>query len=560
MAPRPLVISRRICRRSRHGVPRIPRRTPNTCSKGGCQDFFHPLQAPCATVCRRGARRRWSAWRDTEASEGVRSCPPRERRRLPGHAQARTAAGGAVPWSRCGGEERGAQQAGGVDAAAHAPHVCRRTGGHGRRPWPQDGVPRRAVTGAMPASVWRASAEGTRSRGAPQAPRRRGAHTAPAPGTASPTGPAGGSCARWALAVSTSARAGTATRSWAPRAGPRSTWGARTPSAVVRARALVRAARRVALRAVARPWWARKTPSTVVRRARGAAVRGGQRRRTSPTIAGACSGNPCRTGGTSCVRARVTRWVRRTVAPTRRRRSAPSGAQARLGGLVGLRGVRVSRGVRRRWRPGVRPRWGPRWPGAGSTRRGPGPRCAAGQARARGTPRCAARTRGALACVPGPQRRGVRGLACGGSGPQACIAAGRGASGVEAAIVVRLSPVAATQGRPDVGDVWRHGCARRVWSRWAKGPAGGRAAQACESAGGAADAASALTHARAPADAKRGAQASWASACLCVIRRGMFLRSLTAPCQVCTVSLKAGLYTYKGFAAALQRPLRASRA
>jgi hypothetical protein len=418
MAPRPLVISRRICRRSRHGVPRIPRRTPNTCSKGGCQDFFHPLQAPCATVCRRGARRRWSAWRDTEASEGVRSCPPRERRRLPGHAQARTAAGGAVPWSRCGGEERGAQQAGGVDAAAHAPHVCRRTGGHGRRPWPQDGVPRRAVTGAMPASVWRASAEGTRSRGAPQAPRRRGAHTAPAPGTASPTGPAGGSCARWALAVSTSARAGTATRSWAPRAGPRSTWGARTPSAVVRARALVRAARRVALRAVARPWWARKTPSTVVRRARGAAVRGGQRRRTSPTIAGACSGNPCRTGGTSCVRARVTRWVRRTVAPTRRRRSAPSGAQARLGGLVGLRGVRVSRGVRRRWRPGVRPRWGPRWPGAGSTRRGPGPRCAAGQARARGTPRCAARTRGALACVPGPQRRGVRGLACGGSGPR----------------------------------------------------------------------------------------------------------------------------------------------
>jgi NADPH:quinone reductase-like Zn-dependent oxidoreductase len=30
-----------------------------------------------------------------------------------------------------------------------------------------------------------------------------------------------------------------------------------------------------------------------------------------------------------------------------------------------------------------------------------------------------------------------------------------------------------------------------------------------------------------------------------VIRRGMFLLSLTATCQVYTVSLKAGLYTYK---------------
>ena len=32
-----------------------------------------------------------------------------------------------------------------------------------------------------------------------------------------------------------------------------------------------------------------------------------------------------------------------------------------------------------------------------------------------------------------------------------------------------------------------------------------------------------------------------------VIRRGMFLLSLTATCQVYTVSLKAGLYTYNGF-------------
>jgi hypothetical protein len=37
----------------------------------------------------------------------------------------------------------------------------------------------------------------------------------------------------------------------------------------------------------------------------------------------------------------------------------------------------------------------------------------------------------------------------------------------------------------------------------------------------------------------------------------MFLLSLTATCQVWTVSLKAGLYTYKGFAAdRFQRQLK----
>jgi len=37
----------------------------------------------------------------------------------------------------------------------------------------------------------------------------------------------------------------------------------------------------------------------------------------------------------------------------------------------------------------------------------------------------------------------------------------------------------------------------------------------------------------------------------------MFLLSLAAPCQVCTVSLKAGQSTYKGPEAdCLQRPLR----
>ena len=42
-----------------------------------------------------------------------------------------------------------------------------------------------------------------------------------------------------------------------------------------------------------------------------------------------------------------------------------------------------------------------------------------------------------------------------------------------------------------------------------------------------------------------------------VLRGCLCLLSLTAPCQVCTVSLKAGLLTYKVRAGdALQRPLR----
>src|SRR4029450_9468842 len=51
-------------------------------------------------------------------------------------------------------------------------------------------------------------------------------------------------------------------------------------------------------------------------------------------------------------------------------------------------------------------------------------------------------------------------------------------------------------------------------------------------------------NASAPADAKLSSKASCASLCMFVIRRGMFLLSLTATCQVYTVSLKAGLYTY----------------
>src|SRR5262249_47615 len=61
-------------------------------------------------------------------------------------------------------------------------------------------------------------------------------------------------------------------------------------------------------------------------------------------------------------------------------------------------------------------------------------------------------------------------------------------------------------------------------------------------------------NASAPAGAKRCSEASQASACIFVLRGCMCLLSLTATCQVCTVSLKAGLYTYKGFAADCLQP------
>jgi hypothetical protein len=131
------------------------------------------------------------------------------------------------------------------------------------------------------------------------------------------------------------------------------------------------------------------------------------------------------------------------------------------------------------------------------------------------------------------------------------------ARGWEAARVWRRSPVEAHQGGHGCGGVVRHGCAPDVWDRGAQGHAGVRSAPACERAGGAADSAEAWTNASAPAEAQRGANASRASAGLGVLRGCRFLRSLTAPCQVCRVSLKAGLYTYKGLAAdCLQPPLR----
>ena len=69
----------------------------------------------------------------------------------------------------------------------------------------------------------------------------------------------------------------------------------------------------------------------------------------------------------------------------------------------------------------------------------------------------------------------------------------------------------------------------------------------------------ALTNASAPAEAKICAKASGASACTFVLRGCMFLLSLTATCQVCTVSLKAGQSTYNPPAADCLQRLRRSR-
>jgi hypothetical protein len=55
-------------------------------------------------------------------------------------------------------------------------------------------------------------------------------------------------------------------------------------------------------------------------------------------------------------------------------------------------------------------------------------------------------------------------------------------------------------------------------------------------------------HVSAPADARGCEHASWALACIRVICGCMCLLSLTATCQVGTVSLKAGQSTYNGHA------------
>src|SRR5215831_15760735 len=79
-----------------------------------------------------------------------------------------------------------------------------------------------------------------------------------------------------------------------------------------------------------------------------------------------------------------------------------------------------------------------------------------------------------------------------------------------------------------------------------KGHACVRSAKALERAGDAADSEYALPNARAPAESSICAKASRASPCIRVLRGCMCLLSLTAPYQVCAVSLKAGHSTYNG--------------
>ncbi len=73
------------------------------------------------------------------------------------------------------------------------------------------------------------------------------------------------------------------------------------------------------------------------RRARGAALRVGQRRRTSPQRAVSCSCNPCRTCGKACVRVLVRRWVIRVGSSVARLGVQASRDRARVRGLLGQR-------------------------------------------------------------------------------------------------------------------------------------------------------------------------------------------------------------------------------
>jgi hypothetical protein len=123
------------------------------------------------------------------------------------------------------------------------------------------------------------------------------------------------------------------------------------------------------------------------------------------------------------------------------------------------------------------------------------------------------------------------------------------AGGLEADIVCGIRPV-----EPNARGtcLWRyrlHVSSPRVCESGAKGHACGRSAKALERAGSAACSAYAWTNASAPAEARLCAKASRASACILVIRGCMCLLSLTATCQVWTVSLQAGHSTYNSLQA-----------
>ena len=108
----------------------------------------------------------------------------------------------------------------------------------------------------------------------------------------------------------------------------------------------------------------------------------------------------------------------------------------------------------------------------------------------------------------------------------------RSASGLDADIVFSIRPVEANERGKFLLRQMLHVSSPRVCESGAKGHACLRSAKALERAGDAASSEYSLTNASAPADAKICSKASRASACLFVIRGGMFLLSLTAPCQV----------------------------
>jgi hypothetical protein len=85
-------------------------------------------------------------------AEWIQHILPKERRRLHIMAKARTAAWCALPLSRCCWEETWTQKACRIDAAAQPTNVWRRNGGPCKHQWTEDCLPRRAVTGAIPAS------------------------------------------------------------------------------------------------------------------------------------------------------------------------------------------------------------------------------------------------------------------------------------------------------------------------------------------------------------------------------------------------------------------------
>jgi len=433
--------------------------------------------------------------------------------------------------------------------------VWRRHWGHGRRPWPHAVGPRRAVPGALPAAGWRSAAPGTRARGAPQATRRRGAHPAPAPGTVANTGKAGWACARLCEGV----RAVGPGLPGAPEVGdegvPPEALGGEDAG-----RGGQRSGARDGLEAGGEDVGRAPGRGTVAACHRGAAGEGHGVEGGPAAAAVAHEPGIVLLPPREAVRAVVCAGPGHTV-------GAPPGGAAQAtagldevrhgapGGALGAEGGELVPGwaaqcARAGGRGGGRggPARGPRVAGLGhgAWRDGPAdearrmaPRGPAAPLRACQAHRhrwaVAARAEGLAPGVP-------LGRALGQAQPLPVCRA----RGWEAALVGRRRPGAAHTGRTGGGGVWRQGCAPAVGSRGAKGHACWRSVKACERAGGAAASEEAWTNARAPADAQRGAQASRASAGLCVIRRGLCLLSLPAPCQVWTVSLQAGQSTYNG--------------